>query len=360
MQWIFLIAVLPYFFLLLTIFIDIRKIKKSSFGGWSDLPVTVVIACRNESANIDPLLSGLQSQDLPENRFRCIFTDDNSSDDTPGRIRDFINENGLRNMKVIRSSGHGKKTAVSEGVSAAATDLIVTTDADCRMGSRWLGTISDFQALNNADMIVCPVSLGDAGGFFGKFQQLEFLSLQGITAGTLAGNRPVMCNGANLAFRKEAFLRNRKNLQPGLQSGDDIFLLHSLKKEGSPVKWLESSEALVTAKPAADVASFLRQRKRWISKSRSYKDSYTITLGIVTFVTILSELTTLLAGFFNTAFWLVWLTIFVVKSIPDYLIIKNTASRYGMQQLMRWFIPSQALYPFYVTAVLLYPGSDWK
>ena len=38
-------------------------------------------------------------------------------------------------------------------------------------------------------MIICPVQIESDRGFFGKFQELEFLSLQGITAGTALSDK---------------------------------------------------------------------------------------------------------------------------------------------------------------------------
>ena len=40
-----------------------------------------------------------------------------------------------------------------------------------------------------------------------------------------------MCNGANLSFTREAYTDTFDNLHEEIASGDDIFLLHSLKKD---------------------------------------------------------------------------------------------------------------------------------
>lgn len=360
MQWLFLIAGIPYLIILLRIYSYLRKIRKFLPSGESFCSTTVVVACRNESGTISNLLQDLEVQDLPYSHRKLIFVDDRSTDNTTGIIRKFSELRNLPGPEIIHNKGKGKKEAISEGILASESDLIVTTDADCRMGISWLRSISAFSKKYNPDLIICPVSLGNSGGFLGAFQQLEFLGLQGITAGTAAGNHPIMCNGANLAFRREAYLRNSKNLRPDVFSGDDMFLLHSLKKDGSRILWLESPDALVTASPAGNIASFLRQRKRWISKGRYYKDGLTIMIGIVTFVTILAEILTLVTGFFNPLFWLVFLSLFIIKSIPDYLILYNTATRYNMKYLLKWFLPSQAAYPFYVLAVILYPERSWK
>jgi len=43
---------------------------------------------------------------------------------------------------------------------------------------------------------------------------------------------------------------------------------------------------------------------------------------------------------------------FVLKSVPDFLVLSNTAARYGKKRLMRWFLPSQLIYPIYVLAII--------
>ena len=360
MQWLFLLAFLPYFLILLRIWSGLRKIQRFSASDDPAVKVSVVVACRNEAGNVGNLLKDLKGQDLQPQNYNLIFVDDNSTDQTSAAIREFAIKNKPGNLELLSSSGYGKKAAISSGVSASPNEMIVTTDADCRAGRSWLGKILSFSARFNPDMIISPVALSSSKGFLGGFQQLEFLGLQGITAGTAVLDNPIMCNGANLAFRKEAYLRNEKNLRNDLASGDDIFLLQSMKKEGARIMWLESPEAIIIASSAESVGKFLKQRKRWISKSGSYNDVFSSILGIVTFVTILVQVFTLAAGFFMPEFWLVYLAAFLIKSIPDYLILYNTASRYNRKQLLKWFLPSQIIYPFYVLAVILYPLKVWK
>jgi len=139
-------------------------------------------------------------------------------------------------------------------------------------------------------MLICPVMLESKPGFFNIFQELEFLGLQGITAGTAVAKRPVMCNGANLVFKKEAYLVNVNNLHPEIPSGDDVFLLHSLKKNHNNIKWLESEDAVMITAPSATLKDYINQRNRWISKAGAYSDRDTIILGLVTFIAVLTQI----------------------------------------------------------------------
>jgi biofilm PGA synthesis N-glycosyltransferase PgaC len=284
--------------------------------------------------------------------FEIIIIDDNSSDNTFKLAASF---SGIKNLRVIKNAGTGKKLAIRTGVKTASGKLIITTDADCRMGRRWLSGIASFCSENNPDLVICPVMTESNPGFFGPFQELEFLSLQGITAGTAAAGNPVMCNGANMAFTKESYIKNSDDLHYELISGDDVFLLHSIKKEpGSKILWLESENAVVTTVAPETINLFLKQRARWISKAGSYSDRFTRVLAIVTFVTILLQMFLLIAGIFNPVFLLIFLAALALKSAPDFLILLNTTSRYGKSKLMRWFLPSQIIYPFYMFTVSVY------
>jgi cellulose synthase/poly-beta-1,6-N-acetylglucosamine synthase-like glycosyltransferase len=352
MQWLLLILIIPYIYLLILIYRSLTQIKSYQPHPVQDAFLSVVVACRNEEKNLPVLLKHLSGQDYNPDLFEVILIDDNSSDSTLLAASDF---KGIRNLIVLRNSGKGKKAAVRNGVATSTGNLIITTDADCRMGHNWLKTIASFFEENKPEMIICPVELESGKGFFQRFQELEFLSLQGITAGTAFSQRPVMCNGANMAFTKEVYNRHMGDLHDELITGDDVFLLHAIKGEPeNKIMWLESAEAKVTTNTSETVYSFLKQRARWVSKAGAYKDTSTQVLEIVTFVTILLQFSLLITGIFNPVFLWIFLVAFLLKSVPDYLILQNTTTRYGRKSLMKLFLPGQLIYPVYVLVVFFY------
>ena len=352
MQWLFLILLIPYLLLFLKIYFFLSKIKQFKTTNKCRIRLSVIIACRNEEGNIASLLNDIKRQNYPGELFEVIVVDDNSEDDTFNIVTQY---QGIRNLKALRNRGYGKKMAITTGTENTSAELIITTDADCRAGEGWISTIASFYDQHRPDLIIGPVMLEGSNGVAGRFQELEFLSLQGVTAGTAAGTISTMCNGANLGFTAKTFRRHSENLHYDLVSGDDIFLLHSIKKEkGSKILWLESPDAIIKTSGSPTLYSLLNQRSRWISKSKAYTDRSTIVLTIVTFVTILTQMILLAAGFIDPVFFLIFLTALVMKSVPDYLILDNTTKRYGKKSLLRWFIPSQIIYPFYVFAVILF------
>ena len=352
MQWIPSILILPYVFLLLIIFSSLLQIKTFKTSIEPLTFISVVVACHNEQKNLPVLLNSIASQNYPKDLFEVIIVDDNSNDKTMEIAAEFI---GMDNILVISSKGKGKKQALRTGITASKGKLIITTDADCTMEKNWIGTIAAYYEITKADMIICPVRIASVTGFFGRFQELEFLSLQGITAGSACSGKATMCNGANLAFTREVYLNHSDNLHDEINTGDDIFLLHSLKKvSGSKIFWLESSDALVTTEASSTFRSFLKQRRRWISKGKVYRDQYTIILGIVTFAAIFLQLSYFIAGLIYPVLTGVFLSILILKSVPDFLILQNTSGRYNKRYLMRWFLPAQLIYPFYILSVVLY------
>jgi cellulose synthase/poly-beta-1,6-N-acetylglucosamine synthase-like glycosyltransferase len=281
-----------------------------------------------------------------------IIVDDKSTDKTFEIAAEFI---GISNILTLDNKGKGKKQALRTGIMAAKGILIITTDADCKMGKNWIRIIAAFYELNRPEMIICPVQIESVPGVFGKFRELEFLSLQGIIAGSAILEEATMCNGANLAFTREAYLNHSDDLHDEINSGDDIFLLHSLKKGNrAKILWMESPDVLVITESPSTYRSFLKQRSRWISKGKAYKDRDTIVLGIVTFITVALQISYLIACLIHPGLIWVFLAILILKSVPDFLILLNTAGRYDKRNLLKWFLPSQLIYPFYVLSVVFY------
>lgn len=352
MNWFLLFIILSYLAIFLFIFKNLSGVKPFIPEIRSNLYVSVIIPARNESLNLPSLLENISFQDYPSDLFEVIVVDDNSTDKTSEIAS---RHTGIKNFKVLPNKGHGKKSALLTGAENASGELIITTDADCRMGKSWISTIVSFYIYHKPELIIGPVSIETMKGFPGSFQELEFLSLQGVTAGTANAGQPAMCNGANLAVPLETYLKNAERLKPEEVSGDDMFLLQSIKKnKHSVIMWLESQNAMVYTKGKSSFREFLRQRSRWISKAGKYDDPSVILLGIVTFVTISAQFLLMALAFFKPSVIPLLLVFLTLKSIPDFLIINNTAVRYDKKHLMKWFFPSEVLYPLYVFAVLIF------
>lgn len=247
-------------------------------GSEGTITFSVVIAARDEAANLPALLADLAHQQYPVSSFEIIVADDHSTDGTAAVVEAFAATSPVA-VRVLRLAelpavGHGKKAALAAAIGAARHAWIAGTDADCRVGPRWLAALAArIQQQPDIDLLSGPVALRPDGSVFARLQVVEFAGLVGIGAASLALGEPNMCNGANLAYRRDAWHAvNRQLVGRHVASGDDEFLLHTLwaRRPGSAA-FVKSPEAIVRTAAAPSVGAFLRQRVRWASKWPHYR-----------------------------------------------------------------------------------------
>ncbi len=291
-----------------------------------------------------------------------ILVNDHSTDNSFQLVVDKIT--GKKNIFLVDAVGNGKKNALAEGIAQSKGELILCTDADCIPHQDWAQTMADFYLANNPDMIIAPVVMAYDHSAFQQMQALEFMSLQAATAGAACAGFPIMCNGANLAFTKNVWEKNNMNLKNDRLSGDDMFLMMSVKKQKGNIAYLKSDKAVVFTTPCRNFSDFLNQRKRWVSKSSSYYDMAVMLTAISVFgITAVLILNLVLAIIVNEAYWFSLLFIFFMKIIVDRVLLFSFAKFIKSAPLLRWMLPLSIVYPFYIliTSITgLFGKFEWR
>lgn len=322
-----------------------------AFNKKSDVKVSVLIAARNEEKNIERLLKSIYNQSFEKELFEVIIIDDHSDDDTFSIIENFSKTYKDFNLKVFKADNEGKKLAISQALHLAENELVLVTDADCVLKSTWIESIVDFYKRENCKMILAPVLLSPAETFFEKIQVLEHLSLIGSTAGSAEIGFPVMCNGANMAYERAAALECEKFRKDfNIASGDDMFLMEQFSKNygHKNVRFLLSKSAIVETKTCKTISEFFRQRRRWVSKTKSYTSWKIIATALVVFFFNLSIVSLFVSSFFIPALWSIYFLLTLLKFFIDYPLLKNITSFMNQGSLLRWTLPLEFIYPFYV------------
>lgn len=312
--------------------------------------VSVLIAARNEEKNIDKLLQSLYNQNFPKEFYEVIIVDDNSEDNTKKIIEDFINNHKDINIKVLNAESEGKKKAISQALHNAENELIMVTDADCELKSTWIESVVSFYQEKKCKMILAPVLLSPANNLFEKMQVLEHLSLIASTAGSASIGCPVMCNGANMAYEREAALEVEKLRHDfNITSGDDMFLLEQfVKKYGHKnVKFFLNKSAIVETKTCKTIKEFIHQRRRWVSKSKSYTNCKIILTALVVLFFNLSIVSLFLSAFFLPALWSLYFLLTLLKFFIDFPILKSITNFMNQGKILKLALPLEFIYPFY-------------
>ena len=312
--------------------------------------LSVIIAVRNEEHSVVACLDSISGQDLDPRLFEVIISDDASDDNTLQKIRDWIAGREQERWTVI-AGGPGKKKAIEAAINRASGSCIVTTDADTLRGNGWLPAIMRAMKNEGTQLLIGPVFLCPVKSVFGKIQALEFFGISGITAGYANLRIPIMCNGANLAYRKEIFFGvGGFTGNEQVASGDDQFLLGKVKKacHKEAIRFLWDFDAVVSVAPAGGLRSFISQRIRWASKIRGIGDPLVWLTGAVTYLFQSAILTVLVAGISMPLFLYLAITMFCFKLLVDFPVVFYMASFFRKQNLWAWYIPAQLFQILYV------------
>ncbi|MCK8493771.1 glycosyltransferase [Spirosoma sp. RP8] len=328
--------------------------------------VTVIIPVRNEADNIGALLTDLDRQTY--RNFEVIVADDSSTDQTGAVVQQHIRQASFPLRLLALSderTASPKKRAITQSIAIAQGHLILTTDGDCRVGPDWLSAFATFYQKTGLKLISGPVTFTTNQSVFDSLQTVEFSSLIGSGACTMALGWPTMCNGANLCYEKAAFAEVGGFAGVDqLASGDDEFLMHKMAvRYPGEVGFLKSEKAVVRTQPHRSWKAFYNQRKRWASKWRMYQSWAPTVLAVFIFLSNMAPLLAVvgwLLGFLNGT---VTLSVVALKVLPEFLFLRQVLVFLQKKSSVAAIPLTQLFYPVYVVffgLVAQGKGYRWK
>ena len=366
--YIFAFAIISYGFLITLAIIGFNKLNRTiaPYKNSSTSYISIVVSARNEEQTIRDFIYEIVKQNFSRENFELIIIDDCSDDQTYEFAKETLEKSDLR-YQLIRQDNHcGKKKNIALAIKKSKGEIVVTTDADViYRHPNWLQNISSYFNTLSPNMLIMPVDFKNQSGLLAAFQITENLALTGITAGFTGIERPFMCNGANLAFKKsvyEAVLGYDSHLH--FSSGEDVFLLESFKKiESKSIHYSLSRELIVKTNTQNNLKSFVSQRIRWASKTKHNSNSLNAFAGFIVLISNLIFLA-LLVAILKKSVILPYLSIFALaKFVFDFLLLFLASDFLGRIKYIWWIIPFECIYWIYAlfigTTSLFYKPS-WK
>jgi cellulose synthase/poly-beta-1,6-N-acetylglucosamine synthase-like glycosyltransferase len=328
--------------------------------------VTILIAARDEEERIRYTIEDIIAQDYPKHLTEVIIVDDHSTDSTSDIIRSYAADGiQLMQLKADKPLNSYKKKAIAEAIARSTGNLMVATDADCRMGPQWLSSIVGYYETHNPVMISSPVTYFEERSLFERLQTLEFSYLIGIGAAFIGNGRASTCNGANLAYRKDVFYEvgGFKGIDD-LASGDDELLLQKVAVQyPNRIAFFKNPQAIVYTHAKHTLQEFLQQRRRWASKSTRYKDKKIVALAVGIWLFNLSLIVNALLGFYNVYFLKLFLIQFLLKFVFEaafLLPITTFFKRANLVALLIILAPIHIIYFVYVGLIGNTRKYAWK
>ena len=316
---------------------------------------SVIIPARNEETNIDACLLSVLNQKYPSALFEVIVVDDHSIDQTSAIIKQLQKQ--FSNLKLIKLADElegeilnsYKKKAIEKAIQLSSNDWIITTDADCLITEQWLSSYAAIIQEQKPVFVAAPVNFTDDHSIISTFQNIDFISLQGITAASVSAGFHTMCNGANLAYKKETFyeVNGFKGID-SIASGDDMLLMNKIKEKfPNKIAFLFSKDAIVSTHPMPDWKSFFNQRIRWASKADQFKDKNVFAVLVLVYFLNVFLLVMPLLAIFKPLLFALWLALLMLKTIIE-LSFAIPVGKFFDKNFAWWMFYLQPLHIIYI------------
>lgn len=328
--------------------------------------VSVLVAARNEEANLRHCLSSLAAQDYAADKCEFIVIDDASMDGTGAIIAEWADRDGRFKLVSLKDAPLGtlgpKKRALKAGFDVSGGDVIMTTDADSVLPPNWIrGIIGCFDEQTAA---VCGlIRFQKPLPFWGRLAAFEAGINAILNAAVIGLGGALSCFGSNFAYRRAAFIdvggfdAGRRSL-----SGDDDLLLQKFRSSGKRILFCDRPELTVITHGPENRRAYWSRKRRHLSAGKRYSVHWILLAAIIylcCFTTALLGISKLAGATPNWTFLIGW----GILSVSLLLLYIRGTFRLKLQGFLSWAALSAVLFPIvftFIQPLSLLPAPTWK
>ena len=315
--------------------------------------ISVIICAHDEEKNLRALIPLLLNQDHPN--FEIIVVEDRSNDGTFDFLLAETSKYPNLKMVQVRSKPDylpGKKYALTLGIKAAAHDLVLLTEPDCRpAGNSWVTAMAE-NFNSQTDITLGSATFSSNKTLLNIFLRFENI-LTTINYFTWAKiGLPYMGIGRNLAYRKQLFLDNKGfNKHLASLTGDDRLFVNQ-HASGSNTTVAEDPRTVIYSQSVKTLKGFISQKKEAISSAKQFRVKHQLILipFYLTSAIWLPVITLTLAFAFS---WWILLVLFV-----RWMLIIFTFARFSKTYQVPYplgWVPIQDIF-YNIMALVLMPA----
>ncbi|MCF6270673.1 MAG: glycosyltransferase [Melioribacteraceae bacterium] len=324
----------------LFIYSALNKLFRFTEQKSSNLNVSVVVAAKNEAANIHRLISALLNQNYSKDNFEVIIVDDTSDDNTFIAATEATKEiDNFRIIKVEDKLYKGKRGALDIGIKAAKHPYLLITDADCEPEKEWINSFANsFEVGNDLLFGIAPYRV--ANSITNLIARFENLRSNIIVFAFAKLGLPYSASARSFGFSKEAFYKidGYKNTTDTL-SGDDDLLLREAIKNNLNIGMIINSDAFVFSNTKDKFTDYVNQKSRHTSTSIHYSLKNKLLLGSWHLFNLIS-----LFSIFALPFGTEFIFPIFIKLVIDIFVLNNFQNNFGCKINPLWFVILQINY----------------
>lgn len=256
--------------------------------------VSIIIAAHNAAATLPDLFIALREQSWPRDLMQIIIVDDRSEDATTEVIAAHADDLPVDVLRVDQAPEgvSPKKHALHLGITRAAHERILLTDADCVPQPEWISAMLRVLTRGN-DVTLGLAPLEARAGSASRYAAFESRRTMALMAAAAAWGKPYMAGGRSWGFTKEVY-RRAGGLEPlaAHLGGDDDLLLQRFVRHGARVGVCKEPDAQVESPAPSSWRALYRQKLRHYRVSSSYRGGASSLLALF----VLTETLTPLLG----------------------------------------------------------------
>lgn len=324
---------------------------------------SILIPVRNEAQGIDRLIQSILKNNITDQEYEILVIDDHSEDETAEIVRHLMVDNSTLRLLALEGNLQGKKAAIGFGVEHSKGELILCTDGDCEVGQEW---VDEHRAAyeQGAKLTFGAVRLmNENKARLVDVINLEQQALVAMGAATARMGRPSMINGCNYSFPKRVFEEvNGFEGNESIPTGDDEFLLRKIHQHyPGQIQFIKSDRATVSTQPIGNLTQFYNQRKRWASKWRFHRDTFSKLVPAFLFACYLTwslffidslsinslMLDSLIINSLPTIHYSLFIILFA-KLFTDWIYLRTVTQALKQRFSFGSFVLLQIIYPIYV------------
>jgi cellulose synthase/poly-beta-1,6-N-acetylglucosamine synthase-like glycosyltransferase len=306
--------------------------------------VSVVVAARNEEANIRKCLESLSRLEYIPDKLQIIVVNDQSTDATESLIKEVtLNDIRFKLVNAVNGEGKlkGKANALAQGIGISNGEIILFTDADCVVQPKWVReTVSYF---TDDVGIVAGFTILEAKSIFAGFQSLDWIFLYSVASATATLGFPLTAVGNNLAVRRTAY--NSVGGYPGIPfsvTEDYMLTRRIIEQTGLKMAFPLNENTSIISKACETWKQLFHQRKRWGVGALDM-----VTIGFVVFGVPYALLLLLLLGlFFIPSFHV--LICLAIKFLLEIILILFSLKQLKSGSYIKYYLFFEMYYFIYV------------
>ncbi len=322
------------------------------------LSVSIVVCARNEEEAIGKCIESLIAQDYPMDKMEVIVVDDRSTDATADIIKRYITQSPIVKILQITDTSTlypGKVNALIQGIKNAKGEIVILTDADCRVPKKW---VREYITWFDDDVgMVSSITALEPNKLFDEVHSLEMVQVLALGMAGINYGIPTSVIGNNLSIRKRTYedVGGYENIPFSVT--EDLALFQAVWKTKWKVRFKANADLTVLTDSTPNLRAWWRQKHRWVQggKAVGLMGYIIVALGYIGIASIIlvilsSNIKTIIIGI-------------ALKIIGDLLIILPTLTSIRQLRSLIFILPYQIYMTYFLCCIpilLAQKNIRWK